>query len=362
MMCVRRTRCSRRLRSPRGFRSSNGFVGTLLIASPGKGPDASAGYLPDGGEVAENRADPEAFIFPPSIRPAMPGVELVPLETSDAEAYWRAFLAGRTDVPSTDVKVHMDRYLALPPEEQRTYFALKESGRTVGTVRIAGGSIGSFSLLPEERRWTRDAILLATSSVIQGGTDRIVAGFEDAYGPEFEALGFKESFSRVRMESAAAKRDPPAVPMAHPEVTDVDAIVAFLMGVYEGHIEQQFGMHVGTEAEWREYVTGIWKGDSGGYLPRASWATKDDAGLAGVALTTEWMGFPLLAELGVRKDRRGQGLGRALVLATLGALADLAHDRLALYVTVGNDPAMALYKGLGFREIGGRTVTAVREL
>ena len=109
-------------------------------------------------------------------------------------------------------------------------------------------------------------------------------------------------------------------------------------------------------------MTGIWKGDSGGYLPRASWASKDDARLAGVALTTEWMGSPLLAELGVRLDRRGQGLGRALVLATVGALADLGHDRLGLYVTVGNDPAMALYKRLGFHQVGGRTVTAVREL
>ena len=302
------------------------------------------------------------FIPRPRIQPAMPGIELVHLESSEAEAYWRAFLAGRTDVPSTDVKVHMDRYLSLPTEEQRTYFAFIESSRIVGTVRIAGASIGSFSLLPEARRRMRDAILLATGPILQGGTDRIVASFEDAYGPEFEALGFKESFSRVRMEAPAAKSDPPAVPMAHPEVTDVDAIVAFLMGVYEGHIEQQLGMHVGTEAEWREYVTGIWKGDSGGYLPRASWTSKDAAGLAGVALATEWMGSPLLAELGVRKDRRGQGLGRALVLATLGALADLAHDRLALYVTVGNDPAMALYQGLGFRQIGGRTVTAVREL
>lgn len=292
----------------------------------------------------------------------MPGLELAPLETADAEAYWRAFLAGRTDVPSTNVKIHLDRYLSLPSEEQRTYFAFKESGRIVGTVRISGGSIGSFSLLPEGRRWTRDAILLATGPIIQSGADRIVAGFEDAYLPEFEKLGFKESFSRVRMETPAAKRDPPSVPMAHPEVTDVDAIVAFLMGVYEGHIEQRFGMHVGTEAEWREYVTGIWKGDSGGYLPRASWAAKDDMGLTGVALTTEWMGAPLLAELGVRKDRRGQGLGRALVLATLGALADLGHDRLGLYVTVGNDPAMGLYEGLRFRQVGGRTVTAVRDL
>jgi len=292
----------------------------------------------------------------------MAGLELAPLETSEAEAYWAAFLAGRTDVPTADVKVHIDRYLALPPEEQRTYFAFKEDGRIVGTVRLAGNFIGTFSLLPAERRWTRDAVLLATTPILEGGADRIVASLEDSYFPDFEKLGFAERFSRMRMEAPARTTDPPQVPMSHPEVTDLEDIMRFLMAAYDGHIEQQFGMHTGTETEWREYVTGIWKGDSGRYLPVASWAARDAVGLTGVALTTHWMDSPLLSELGVRRDRRGQGLGRALVVQTMNALADLGYDRLGLYVTVGNDPAMALYKSLGFRQIGGRSVSAVREL
>ncbi len=292
----------------------------------------------------------------------MPGIELVPLESSEAETYWRAFLAGRTDLPTTDVKVHIDRYLALPPEEQRTYFAFKEDGRIVGTVRLVGNSLGAFSLPPEERRWTRDAILLATTPILEGGADRIVASLEDAYLPEFGRLGFSERFSRIRMEAPARKADPPAVPMSHPEITDLEDIMRFLMRAYEGHIEQTFGMHVGSETEWRDYVTGIWKGDSGTYIPLASWAVRDSTGVAGVSLATHWMGSPLLSELGVRKDRRGEGLGRALILQTMNALADLAYDRLGLYVTVGNDPAIALYKSLGFTQVGGRSVTAVREL
>ena len=292
----------------------------------------------------------------------MPGLELAPLETSDAETFWRAFLAGRRDVPTTDVRVHIDRYLALPQDEQRAYYAYKEGGRIIGTVRIAGFSLGTFSILPEERRWTQDAILLATTTILEGGADRIVASLEDSYFPEFERLGFAERFSRIRMEGPVRKAEPPAVPMAHPEITDLEDIMRFLMSVYEGHIEQQFGMHVGSETEWREYVTGIWKGDSGTYIPLASWAVRDPDGVAGVALASHWMGTPLLSELGVRKDRRGEGLGRALVVQTMNALADLAYDRLGLYVTLGNDPALALYKSLGFTQVGGRAVSAVREL
>jgi GNAT superfamily N-acetyltransferase len=292
----------------------------------------------------------------------MPGLEIVPLDTSESEGFWRAFLAGRTDVPTTDLRIHMDRHLALPPDEQRTYFAFKEDGRIVGTVRIAGNFLGTFSLLPGERRWTRDAILLATTSILEGGADRIVASLEDSYLADFESLGFTERFSRIRMEAPVQKSDPPAVPMSHPEITDLEDIMRFLIAAYEGHIEQQFGMHMGTEEEWREYVTGIWKGDSGTYLPVASWAARDAAGQIGVALTTHWMGSPLLSELGVRRDARRRGIGRALVIQTMNALSDLGYDRLALYVTVGNDPALALYKDLGFRQVGGRSVSAVRQL
>ncbi|TLZ64810.1 MAG: GNAT family N-acetyltransferase [Methanobacteriota archaeon] len=292
----------------------------------------------------------------------MPGLEIAPLETAEAEPFWRVFLAGRTDVPTTDVRLHIDRYLALALEEQRSYFAFRESGRIVGTVRIAGSFLGTFSILPAERRWTRDAILLGTTAILQGEADRIVASFEDSYLEDFEKLGFVERFSRIRMEASLGKTDPPSVPMSHPEVTDVEDIVRFLMHVYEGHIEQQFGMHTGSDGEWRDYVTGIWKGDSGTYLPVASWAARDSAGLSGVALVTHWMGSPLLSELGVRGDARRRGLGRALVVQSMNALVDLGYDRLGLYVTVGNNPAVNLYKALGFRQVGGRSVNALREL
>jgi ribosomal protein S18 acetylase RimI-like enzyme len=163
------------------------------------------------------------------------------------------------------------------------------------------------------------------------------------------------------MEASLTKSETPALALSHPEATDVDDISGFLRGVYEGHVEQQFGMHVGTPEEWTEYVTALWKGESGTYMPLASWLTRDEKGLAAGCLTTLWMGTPLISEIGVRKDRRGQGLARALLTATMNALVDLGHDRLALYVTLGNDPAIRLYESLGFHQAGARTVNAVLE-
>src|SRR5207247_11314461 len=123
--------------------------------------------------------------------------------------------------------------------------------------------------------------------------------------PEFGTLGSSERFSRIRMEAPVRKAEPPAVPMAHPEITDLEDIMRFFMAVYEGHIEQQFGMHVGSETEWREYVTGIWKGDSGAYIPLASWAVRDPTGVAGAAPAPRWMGSPRSSEPRVRKDPAG---------------------------------------------------------
>lgn len=299
----------------------------------------------------------------------MAGLELVPLETGEADDYWRAYVAGRADLPASNFVVHMERYLGLPPEDQATYFAFKDAGKIVGTVRLAGSAPGNpsdtlsfFSLTHEARGWARDAILAAVEPLIANGVERVHASYDDSYADVFTKLGFVERFSRTRMEAPLAKGENPDVPMAHPEATDVEDIAAFFMAAYEGHLEQGFGMHVGTAEEWRDYVTSIWKGESGSYLPLGSWLTRDDAGLAGVALATVWMGTPLLSEIGVRRDRRRQGLARALLSATRGALADLGYDRISLYVTVGNDPAIRLYETAGFRQVGARTIGAVLEL
>jgi ribosomal protein S18 acetylase RimI-like enzyme len=123
-------------------------------------------------------------------------------------------------------------------------------------------------------------------------------------------------------------------------------------------LEQQFGMHVGSEGEWRGYVGGLFKGDSGRFMPDASYVALEGDRIVGAILVTEWMGMPLVAELGVAKDRRGQGVGRSLLGAAMNRLAGRDEPRLALYVTLGNDPAVSLYRSLGFAQIGGESVTA----
>src|SRR5213083_2571304 len=80
-------------------------------------------------------------------------VILEPLQTTDAHAYWRTFVSGRTDLPTGDLQIHLDRYLALPPEEQRSHFSVKKDG-TAALPEGARGSDrgGSGGRLSEEQR------------------------------------------------------------------------------------------------------------------------------------------------------------------------------------------------------------------
>jgi GNAT superfamily N-acetyltransferase len=286
-------------------------------------------------------------------------VTLEPLPTTKAHEYWHVFVSGRSDLPTDDLKVHLDRYLALTPEEQRSHFSVLKEDRIIGTVRLGPAEISGFSMTPDSVDETAAALLRTVDLLRAGGATSIMAHFEDRYEPAFASLGFRRVFARMRMQ-APAKRGAsvPGVKLQPPEEGEVLGLTKFLMDVYDGHLEQQYGMHVGSEDEWRGYVGGLFKGDSGRYMPDVSYVALEGDRIVGAVLVTHWMGSPLVAELGVAKDRRGKGIGRALVEATMHRLALLEEPHLSLYVTVGNDPAVSLYRSLGFVQVGGQSVTA----
>lgn len=56
----------------------------------------------------------------------------------------------------------------------------------------------------------------------------------------------------------------------------------------------------------------------------------------------------------VRGDRRGQGIGRRLVLAGIGWAEAMGAERVLLEVETTNAAALRLYEGLGFRPLARR--------
>jgi ribosomal protein S18 acetylase RimI-like enzyme len=288
-------------------------------------------------------------------------VQIEPLQTTEAHAFWGVFVSGRTDLPTAGLQVHLDRYLALSPEDQRSHFSVKKKGRIIGTLRLGPAEISGFSMDPAHADEAAPALVKAVDLLRAGGATAIRAHYEDRYEDAFASLGFRRIFSRMRMEAPTSVRKggPPGdLKLQPPEEDEVLGLTKFFIDVYEGHLEQAYGMHVGSEGEWRGYVGGLFKGDSGRFMPDASYVALDGDRIVGAILVTEWMGMPLVAELGVAKERRGQGVGRSLLEASMNRLAGLEQPRLALYVTVGNDPAISLYRSLGFVQIGGESVTA----
>src|SRR5438128_10149880 len=162
-----------------------------------------------------------------------------------------------------------------------------------------------------------------------GGANSITANFEDIYEAAFDSLGFRRGLARMRMEAATKQNAAPAgVKLQPPEEDEVLGLTKFLMDVYEGHMEQQYGIHTGPEDEWRGYVAGLFKGDSGQFMPDASHVALEGDRIVGAILITHWMGMPLVAELGVAKGRRGRGFGGGLLVAAVGRLAGRDEPRL----------------------------------
>jgi GNAT superfamily N-acetyltransferase len=276
----------------------------------------------------------------------------------DAQEYWSVYVRGRTDLPTRSVTSFVDRYLSLPSEEQRRHYAIRREDALIGTVRLLPDEITGFSLAPDHVGEARAALIKVVDLLRSGGAGAITASFDGAYERDFESLGFHRRFARMRMEAETRRSPPGELPLKPPEEAEIPGLTHFFMDVYAGHVEQQYGMHVGSEEDWRGYITGILRGETGRFMPDASFVSLDGERLTGAVLVTHWMDSPLISEIGVAADHRRRGIARALVSAASTRLAALDEPRWALYVTLGNEPAIALYRVLGFSRIGGPTVTA----
>jgi len=58
--------------------------------------------------------------------------------------------------------------------------------------------------------------------------------------------------------------------------------------------------------------------------------------------------------MGVLKSRRGKGIGRRLIEATIAGAKAVGLEKIELSVYASNKPAIALYRRVGFREEGRR--------
>lgn len=75
---------------------------------------------------------------------------------------------------------------------------------------------------------------------------------------------------------------------------------------------------------------------------------------AGFVLARQAAGEAEILTIAVRRSRRGAGIGRQLMDAVLRDLHAARAEALFLEVDETNAPALALYRRLGFRQVGSR--------
>ncbi|WP_237228747.1 GNAT family N-acetyltransferase [Rubinisphaera sp. JC750] len=95
------------------------------------------------------------------------------------------------------------------------------------------------------------------------------------------------------------------------------------------------------------------------FLPRATWLIEDTTAAAGKHRYSHYCGtiqgmsrafrVGAIQNVGITREYRGQGLGKALVARSLIGFAESGVQRVFLDVTAANVQAVALYERLGFR-------------
>jgi ribosomal protein S18 acetylase RimI-like enzyme len=87
-----------------------------------------------------------------------------------------------------------------------------------------------------------------------------------------------------------------------------------------------------------------------GFCPEATWLIAGPGGYAGtVQGLIDEQGYGGIQNLGVVPDHRGRGLGKALLLKALGGFTAVGVRRAFLEVTAHNEPAVRMYREIGFR-------------
>jgi len=146
------------------------------------------------------------------------------------------------------------------------------------------------------------------------------------------------------------ERAVPPEPLARRvERSDVAALGDLMLAAYRGTVDDEGETLEDAVGE----VEGVLDGSYGPFASDASFAVEDDDGLVGASLVAiwDWESRPLLLYLVVRPEAKRRGVGTALLLQSGDALAAAGHLELDLFVTESNEPAVTLYRKLGFRVV-----------
>jgi ribosomal protein S18 acetylase RimI-like enzyme len=161
-------------------------------------------------------------------------------------------------------------------------------------------------------------------------------------------------FKRYRMELDLRQSRPPVeLPYGfrwlpwHDSLLELHAAVKFRCFATE--TDAQVFPSLGHLSGCRDLMTAIVT--RAGFCPGATClvAKEDEECVATVQGLIDTNGFGGIQNLGVVADFRGLGIGKALLLKALAGFAAVGARRAFLEVTAQNEPAVRMYRQIGFR-------------
>jgi len=127
----------------------------------------------------------------------------------------------------------------------------------------------------------------------------------------------------------------------------VSEVGRVLLAAYRGTVDDDGEDESDAIGEVEQTV----EGQYGPFLPEASFVAEDGDPIVGASLVTLFESRPFLAYVVVHPDAQRRGLASRLIAAGGNALLAAGHTELDLLVTEANEPAVALYRHLGFEQV-----------
>jgi ribosomal protein S18 acetylase RimI-like enzyme len=129
---------------------------------------------------------------------------------------------------------------------------------------------------------------------------------------------------------------------------DVQAIGALMLAAYHGTVDDEGESESDAIAE----VERTMDGEYGLFVPDCSFVVEhDETRLVGASMVTMLESEPVIAYVVVHPDMKRLGLGTFLMVSSGNALVAAGYWQVDLFVTEANEPAVSLYRQLGFEVV-----------
>jgi GNAT superfamily N-acetyltransferase len=146
----------------------------------------------------------------------------------------------------------------------------------------------------------------------------------------------------------------PAHAARNPRLEEREPLAHLMLAAYRGAADDEGE----TIVEALQEVDSVLLSADRPFMAEASFVIEVDATLASASLVSLFRGAPLVTHVMTHPHYKRRGLGISALLSSANALREQGSSSLSLYVTDSNEPALALYRKLGFQTTSTVPATA----